>query len=267
MSDDRLKLAIEWARGAGEILLAGYGHVRQIETKSSVVDLVTEHDLASEAFLLGQIQSTYPQDAFLAEESGQRGSGAYSWVIDPLDGTTNFAHGLPLFAVSIACLLEGQPILGVVYAPAIDELFTASESSSAQLNGSSIHVSEQDNLDSALMVTGFPYDVRTRVDNNLGHYRDFALRTQGVRRFGSAALDLCYVAAGRFDGYWEVETQPWDYSAGALIVRQAGGTVTQMDGRRPEWQQSCSIVATNGTIHSAVRALLSGGVSSALPGG
>jgi myo-inositol-1(or 4)-monophosphatase len=256
MNHDRLTFATDLARRAGEILLGSDGHAGEVGTKSSPVDLVTEVDLASETFLLDQIQSAFPQDAVLAEESGRHGTGSYCWVLDPLDGTTNYAHGLPFYCVSIACLLEGRPILGVVYAPVLDELFRASESSPSQRNATAIRVSEQDDLNSALMVTGFPYDVRTRVDNNLDHYRDFALRTLAVRRFGSAALDLCYVAAGGFDGYWEVETHPWDFAAGALIVRQAGGTVTQMDGNRPDWQRSCSIVATNGAIHRPVLSLL-----------
>jgi myo-inositol-1(or 4)-monophosphatase len=252
MTVDRLQLATDLARRAGEMLLAGYGDPGEVRTKSTTVDLVTQYDLESEAFLLAEIHAAFPQDAVLSEETGPQGSGNHCWVIDPLDGTTNFAHALPIFSVSIACLRAGEPALGVVYAPVLGELFSASSDGPAQLNGDPIEVSSQDNLGSALMVTGFPYDVRQRPDNNLDHYRGFALRTLGVRRLGSAALDLCYVAAGRFDGYWEVETHPWDFAAGALIAQRAGALVSQINGRPPSWRQSCSIVASNPGLHPKI---------------
>ena len=233
-------------------MAGGLGRAGPVRTKRSTTDLLTEYDERTEALILAELGTRFPGEPILAEESGRQGSGSSLWVIDPLDGTTNFAHGIPFYCVSIAWLLNDRPRVGVVYAPALDELFAVTGDSPATLNGAQLQVSDRDQLDQALLVTGFPYDVRTRPDNNLDHYRRLALRSRAVRRMGSAALDLAYVAAGRFDGYWEVETHPWDFAAGSLMVEQAGGQVTTLAGERPRATQSTSVVATNGRIHAAL---------------
>jgi myo-inositol-1(or 4)-monophosphatase len=173
-------------------------------------------------------------------------------VIDPLDGTTNFARGVPFFCVSIACVQDRQPVLGVVFDPMRDELFTASKSEGAALNGRALNVSQTGSLDKSLLVTGFPYDIRTNPENNLSQYALFAVRSLGVRRLGSAALDLAYVAAGRFDGFWEYRLSPWDFAAGMLIVLEAGGRVTRIDGGPDVFREPTSILATNGRIHESM---------------
>jgi myo-inositol-1(or 4)-monophosphatase len=179
-------------------------------------------------------------------------------VIDPLDGTTNFAHGYPVYSISIGVEYEGRGLLGVVYDPTRDELFSAESGRGAFLNGTPISVSRTEQLDQALLVTGFAYDIRDTLNNNLDHFGRFALRAQGLRRTGSAALDLCYVAAGRFDGFWEVKLNPWDMAAGVVILREAGGTVTDFRGA-PHSIYQPELVASNGRIHDAMLAVLAEG--------
>jgi len=220
------------AREAGGLLLGMVGSSLDVRRKGEV-DLVTRADRASEERILERVRERFPDHAILAEESGRRPStdGApYLWVIDPLDGTTNFAHGLPIWSVSIGVLREGRPIVGVVHDPTRDECFTAVRGDGARLNGEPLRVSSAADLDEALLVTGFPYDIRTSPVNNLDHFERFMLRARAVRRLGSAALDLCYVAAGRFDAFWELKLHPWDVAAGALLVEEAGGRVTRFDG-------------------------------------
>jgi len=251
----RLKLAIELARKAGDELRQGFGHVKQIRRKGAV-DLVTEYDLRSEHLILEAIRQAFPQDAVLSEEAGQVSRGDICWMVDPLDGTTNFAHALPMFCVSIACTQGGVPALGVIYDPLREELFQALVGGGASLNGEPLRVSETGSLQEALLVTGFPYDIRTNPQNNLDHYSRLALLSLGVRRLGSAALDLAYVAAGRFDGYWELRLNPWDWAAGALLVREAGGRVTDFRGSEEVLVGADSLVATNGRVHDELRAAL-----------
>lgn len=241
--------ARDLARDAGQLLRAGYGKAERIRKKESQVDLVTEFDIKAESLILERIRQEYPGDTILSEESGKSGDQPDMWVVDPLDGTTNFAHGIPIFSVSIAYLKGGKPALGVVYGPALDEFFSAIAGRGAWLNDEPLAVSTTDNLSDSLLVTGFPYDIRSRKDNNLDHYATFALRSRAVRRLGSAALDLCYVAAGRFDAYWELETQPWDCAAGALLVQEAGGRLTQVNGSAVDYQRSTSLLASNGRLH------------------
>jgi myo-inositol-1(or 4)-monophosphatase len=181
-------------------------------------------------------------------------------VIDPLDGTTNFAHGFPFYSVSIGVEYDGRPLLGVVYDPSRDELFTALAGNGARLNDMPIAVSETEQLDRALLVTGFSSNIRETPNNNLNHFSRFTLRTQGMRRTGSAALDLCYVAAGRFDGFWEVKLNPWDMAAGVVILREAGGMVTDFSGNTHSIHQP-ELVASNGRIHEAMLAVLREGLS------
>ena len=252
----RLKLAVELARRAGEELRQGFGHVKHSRRKGAV-DLVTEYDLRSERLILEAIRQAFPQDAILSEEAGQVSRGDICWMVDPLDGTTNFAHALPMFCVSIACTQGGVPALGVIYDPLREELFQALAGGGALLNGEALRVSETNSLPEALLVTGFPYDIRTNPQNNLDHYSRLALLSLGVRRLGSAALDLAYVAAGRFDGYWELRLNPWDWAAGALLVREAGGQVTDFRGSEEVLVGADSLVATNGRVHGELLAALS----------
>ncbi len=241
-----------WSRRAGEILLAGLGQDIQIDHKSEI-DLVTEIDRRSEEFLIASIRERYPDDHIVAEESGViHGSNGHVWHIDPLDGTVNYAHGIPFFAVSLGYVENGQITLGVVYDPVRDECFSAQKGCGAYLNGKRLQVSTADELIQSLLVTGFPYDIRERSDNNLDHYSNFSLQSQGVRRLGSAALDLCYVAAGRLEGFWEVEIKSYDIAAGALMVEEAGGKVTDVRGGPEFLTLPCSILATNGRIHPAM---------------
>ncbi len=245
---DRLQLATELARRAGGLLLDGYGHATQIRHKGAI-DLVTEYDLKSEALLVEGIRAAFPEDGITSEEGGGGGGTGVRWLVDPLDGTTNFAHGLPIFSISIACVQAEEVLLGVVYDPTRNELFHAVAGEGAFLNGKPLRVSATDELDESLLVTGFPYDIRTNPDNNLGYFNALAVRAQAVRRLGSAALDLAYVAAGHFDGYWELRLSAWDWAAGVLLVQQAGGTVSTIGGDSKVLDGDATLVATNGRIH------------------
>jgi myo-inositol-1(or 4)-monophosphatase len=250
--------AIEMARSAGALLLEGYGTLHAPERKGRI-DLVTEFDRRSEALLLGEVARRFPGHAVLAEESGAHAAvdAPVRWLIDPLDGTTNFAHNYPFFAVSIGAEVEGELRAGVVFDPVRHELFAAAAGHGATLNGAPIHVSAISRVEDALLVTGFPYDVRERPDPYLSHFRAFLTRAQGIRRDGSAALNLCYLAMGRFDGFWEWNLSPWDMAAGVLIVREAGGWVTRFDGSgfRLDGRQ---MLATNGRLHEEMMAVLAG---------
>ncbi len=251
----RLSFMKDLARQAGSLLREGYSRVHQLEWKGAI-DLVTEYDLRSEKLLTENIQAAYPEEAILAEEGGSMGQGNSRWLIDPLDGTTNFVHGIPIFSISVGWTDNNGSQAGVVYDPMRDELFSAIRGGGSWLGDASISVSTSAALDDSLLVTGFPYDIRTHADNNLNHYADFALRSRGVRRLGSAAIDLAYVAAGRFDGYWELRLWPWDWAAGALLVREAGGNVTRAEGRGDVFREPTSILATNGLIHEEMLAVL-----------
>lgn len=244
------------ARQAGEILRAGYGREHHIQHKGAI-DLVTEMDRRSETYLLGEIRSSFPKHRIQAEETGnQPGEECCIWYIDPLDGTVNYAHGIPIFAVSIAFQQDGDLLLGAVYDPMREECFTAERGRGAWLNGKPIQAASQGSLDQALLVTGFPYDIRTNPQNNLEFYARFALNSLGVRRLGSAALDLAYVACGRFDGYWETSLQAWDLAAGALIAREAGALVTDMIGTPNYLIPPHSILAANPALHGHMLQML-----------
>ena len=242
---------------AGEILRAGFGQGNQIGLKGEI-DLVTEVDQQSEALLLAEITRKFPGHQIVSEETGGvpgDGNGSV-WFIDPLDGTTNFAHGLPIFSVSIAYAENGQLKYAVVYDPIHEELYSAEKGKGAYLNGTEISVSRTEELRSGLLVTGFPYDRFTNPNNNLDHFQNFALQAQGVRRLGSAALDLCYVAAGKVDGFWEIKLQPYDVAAGTLIAREAGAKVTKLNGEEDTVSQPVSIVAANPVLHPKMLAVL-----------
>lgn len=248
-----LHVAIEAAREAGKYLKYSVGKVRSVETKKGEErNLVSEIDKTSEQKIIGIIKRHYPHHAILAEESGgSEASAEYKWVIDPLDGTTNFLHGLPLFCVTIAIERKGEIIAGVVYDPNLDELFTAEKGSGAYVNGKRMHVSTSTRLIDSLLVTGFPYDIAANPGNVVGHFANFLMEGQGIRRLGSAALDLSYIAAGRLDGYWEVNLNPWDMAAGVLFVLEAGGRVTDFTGA-PTTIYHKQVLASNGLIHTAM---------------
>lgn len=252
-----LNFAMETVRDAGRILLEKLGRVNI--SKKGDINLVTEADLASEALIIERIRSHYPRHSILAEESGDAviigDGGSSKWIIDPLDGTTNYAHGYPCFCVTIALEHEGQIMLGVTYDPTRDELFAAEKGRGATLNGKPIRVSRSETLRDSLIVTGFPYDFKTR-PQFIKHFTDFLMESRGVRRDGSAAIDMAYVACGRFDGFWEEGLNPWDVAAGKLLVEEAGGVVSYYDGS-PFSIYTPPILASNGNIHNAMITVLS----------
>jgi len=246
--------AVEFARAAGAILREGYGRTHAPERKGRI-DLVTEYDRRAERLLLERIVERFPGHAVLAEESGAHAGSAVRWLVDPLDGTTNFAHNYPFFAVSLAVEVEGDLAAAAVFDPVREELFAASRGGGATLNADVLRVSDVARVEDALLVTGFPYDVREHPERSLPAFQAFLSRAQGIRRDGSAALNLCYLAAGRFDGFWEGHLAPWDMAAGVLIVREAGGRVTDyLDG--PFRLDGRQILASNGHLHEEMREIL-----------
>ena len=254
-----LNFAIQTARDAGRVLAERLGRNLRISNKSEL-DLVTESDLASERLIIDRIKTHYPRHAILAEESGENAPAAegaqsdWRWIIDPLDGTTNYAHGYPCFCVSLGLERNGTLELGVIYDPLRDEMFSAERGQGAALNGKRIHVSPTPHLSSALLCTGFPYDVRDRGEF-ARHFANFIMNAQGVRRDGAAALDLAYVAAGRFDGFWEEGLKPWDVAAGILLIEEAGGRVSDYQNQ-PLNIFTPPILATNGLIHEQMMRVL-----------
>jgi myo-inositol-1(or 4)-monophosphatase len=245
-------LAIEAAQAAGQIQLAGLEAEREIATKGTEIDLVTQIDRACEERIAAMIGERFPEHQLLAEEGTTAGSRSeYRWIVDPVDGTTNYAHGYPIFCVSIAVERAGEIVVGVVHAPMLRETFVATRGGGAWLNGRRLRVSQADDMNRSLLVTGFPYDIRTRPDNNLDHWNTFAVRCRAVRRDGSAALNLAYVAAGRFDGFWEIVLQPWDMAAASLMVTEAGGRLTDLYGR-PFDPFGSVCVASNALIHDQI---------------
>ncbi|MGI9036944.1 MAG: inositol monophosphatase family protein [Pyrinomonadaceae bacterium] len=251
-----LNFAMQTARDAGQILLEKFGRVTTI-TKKGDINLVTEADLASEALIIERIKSYYPKHSILAEESGSAmidANDVWKWIVDPLDGTTNYAHGYPCFCVTIALEHEGKIVIGATYDPTRDEMFAAESGQGASLNGRRIRVSETEKLSESLIVTGFPYDFKQR-QNFAKHLTDFMLESRGVRRDGSAAIDMAYVACGRFDGFWEEGLNPWDVAAGVLLIEEAGGFVTYYDGA-PFSIYKPPMCASNGLIHHAMLKVL-----------
>lgn len=249
-------MAVDAARAAGHLLREHFREPRRITYKGGPTNLVTEMDARAEAQIVERLQRAFPDDAVLAEERGAApGGSGRRWLIDPLDGTTNYAHGLPIFAVSIALEETGRVTLGVAFDPTRDELYVAERGAGATLNGTPLAVSDTPTLDESLLVTGFPYDIRLGRDTNLPEYAAFAVRSRAVRRLGSAVLDLAYVAAGRFDGYWELRLGAWDVAAGALLVEEAGGRVTDLVGG-PLDLDTPRVVASNGLIHHEILGVL-----------
>ena len=247
-----LQTAIEAAREAGAIILSGHASPKKITYKGDV-DLVTETDRRSEAAIVARLRRDFPEHAIVAEEGSGKDSAPspFVWHVDPLDGTTNFAHGYPCFAASIGLLENGKPIAGVVFNPVANEMFYASRGEGAYLNQKPIHVSTVERLGESLVSTGFPTHKRT--DNlNIHYYWEFTLRSHGVRRDGAASLDLCSVACGRFEAFWEFGLKSWDTAAGMLIVTEAGGNVTDLSGA-PYNPGGASILVSNGLVQDEVQ--------------
>jgi myo-inositol-1(or 4)-monophosphatase len=241
--------AVEAVIRAGDLMMTRFGGEMRVDKKGTI-DLVTEVDIAVERDFRTLIAGRFPSHAVLGEELGGGADAppGHCWVFDPIDGTTNFAHGLPIFCSSLALEVDGQAVVAAVYDPTRRELFTAERGAGAQLNGRPLRVSGAADLVDAMLVTGFPYDVHQRVDEIVGLFAAFVGRARAVRRLGSAALDLCYVAAGRMDGFWESDLKPWDIAGGALIVSEAGGRVTMMNGE-PFSSRGRQVLASNTNLH------------------
>ena len=249
-----LDFAVELAREAGGVLTHYMDREKHVELKGRA-NLVTVADREAEALIIRRIRDRYPSHAILAEESGASLGSEAKWTIDPLDGTTNFAHRYPFFCVSVGFEHAGKIQCGAVYDPWRDEMFSGARGLGAFVNGQPMQVSDADALSNALIMTGFPYGVREKMDTAMSQFRAFLIESQGVRRGGSAALDLCYIALGRVDGFWEMDLHPWDTAAGTIILEEAGGRITDFSGG-PFSVYGKQIVASNGRIHDEMIAIL-----------
>jgi len=246
--DNYREFAVSIAKEAGIILKERFHGKHEIDYKGEI-NIVTEVDRLAEEMIISRINQKFPHHDILAEESAGIANGSkYRWIIDPIDGTTNYAHGFPFFCVSIALEKDGEVITGVIYNPVLQEMFVAEKGGGASLNNKEIKVTKTDELIKSFLATGFPYDISQDPDNNLNYFNGMALKAQAIRRAGSAAIDLAYVAAGRFDGFWQLKLHPWDTAAGWLLVKEAGGVVTQISGDRYHLE-SPNILASNGRIH------------------
>jgi myo-inositol-1(or 4)-monophosphatase len=248
--------AVDLARRAGVLLKEKFNQKHEIHYKGEI-NLVTEADKMSEDLIIAAISQKFPDHGILSEESPViTGVGKLRWIIDPLDGTTIYTHGYPVFCVSIALENEGIIVLGVIYDPMREEMFVAVRGKGAYLNDKKLMVSHIDNISKSLLATGFPYDIRESKENNLDYFNSMALNVQAIRRAGAAALDLAYLAAGRFDGFWELKLKPWDTAAGCLLVTEAGGVISDIAGSK--WNlQSPSLLSSNGLIHEQMISVLS----------
>ena len=256
-SADARDIALEVGGAAGRLLAEGWEHVGEIRHKELTTDLVTEWDTRIERFLLDELPRRAPGVPILGEEYGGRIDPAGTWIVDPVDGTVNFAHGLPLFAISIGYQERGEDLAGVVIAPALGWTFAAARGEGATRNGAPLRVSATGTLERAMVCTGFPYDRQVSPRNNFSAWDHLQRVAGAVRRLGSASLDLCFVAAGWLDAYWEFKLKPWDLAAGAAIVAEAGGRVTALDGGRFV-AESGEILATNGALHDTMITELAG---------
>jgi len=252
---DLLEEVVRISHLAGKLLKDRFLTDFLVEHKGEM-DLVTEMDRSAQDLIEKEIRSRHPDHGILAEEDLEiHGSTGFQWIVDPLDGTTNYAHRFPVFSTSIAVTLDGETLCGVVYNPISEELFKAYKGAGASLNGCPVKVSGTGHLEDSLLGTGFSARIRKAADNNIAHFGKFALKTQGIRRCGSAALDLCFVACGRLDGYWELGLKPWDIAAGLLIVTEAGGVTTDFDGNDLRLDGS-RVLASNGRIHEEMLQIL-----------
>lgn len=244
-------VAIQAALSAGALLRSGFGTHFRIDAKKGKQNLVTEFDKAAEEHIITSILRSFPDHCILAEESGvtKTANSPVTWIIDPLDGTVNFAHGIPVFTISIAACIDKTIATGVVYQPMTEELFIAQQGKGAFLNGKQIFVSKVNHFDASLLATGFPYNVDKDPLECVEKFAKMQLKGVPIRRLGSAALDLCYVAAGRFDAFWEVGLHPWDMAAGKLLVEEAGGTVSHWDGSAHRIFDYDTLLATNTLLH------------------
>ncbi len=257
MWKEELSTAKKAAMSAGTVLNRLFGKVRDI-TKKGDIDLVTEADFQAEKIVLSTLSHKFPGDSILAEESGtHQQASKRTWIVDPLDGTTNFVHGFPMFAVSIALEIEQEMVLGVVYNPFMNELFEAVKDGGALLNGRPIRVSSIQDLEESLLATGFPYNIRECPEKILGLFQKMIVKAQGVRRPGSAAIDMCYVAMGRLDGFWEQDLKPWDTAAGTVMVTEAGGKLSNYQGG-PYTPHQKTVVAANPLIHRKMMEVIGG---------
>lgn len=252
MIEDVIKIAKE----AGEIVREGFGKNLEIKFKSNETNIVTNIDKASEEHIIDFIKKKYPSHGILAEEEGEVEKGdEFLWVIDPLDGTTNFAHGLPIFSISIGVVKNGETVAGVIYDVMMDMVYSAEKGGGAFANDKKISVNEGDNLKQSLLVTGFPYNIADNPYGALEKFAELTKATSGVRRLGSAAIDFCYVAKGVFEGFWEVNLNPWDICAGKFIVEEAGGLVTDFSGNKIDFY-SKQILCSNGKVHNGMISIL-----------
>ena len=250
------KVGIAAAYKGQRVLLSHYNSGKSKVDKKGAIDLVTEADTESEKTIIGTLKKAFPDHTVLAEESGlNKGEADHKWIVDPLDGTTNFAHRLGLFAISIAFALSGDTVIAIVLSPVTGELFTAVKGEGAELNGRPINVSNAQTVSESLLVTGFPYNLTNGFNPLMTRFSNCLKASQGVRRLGSAALDLCFVACGRFDGFWEQNLKPWDTAAGELIAREAGATVTNFSNQPFDIYKN-EILATNGNVHEEMLLLL-----------
>ena len=249
------QIGLDAASQSAEVLLSYFGNIKTIKKKGAI-DLVTQADTGSEEVIIDVIRAAFPDHGIVAEESGLHNiKSPERWIIDPLDGTTNFAHGVPLYGVSIAFAIENEILMGIVFNPSMDELYCAVKGEGATLNGRPISVSQAEDLNDSLLVTGFPYTLREMIDPLMARFKTMLNHAQGVRRLGAAALDLCYVACGRFDGFWEQRLKPWDTAAGSLIATEAGGMVTDFSNNAFSVDMP-EILVTNGKIHEQMISLI-----------
>jgi len=252
--------AVQIAREAGHVLMNYFDKPHEIQSKENVFDIVTEADQAAERIIVEALHDTFPTHRVIGEEGSSVGTqdAEYFWYIDPLDGTVNYAHGIPIFSVSVAMAdKQMRPLVGVVYNPAYDRLFSAAQGLGALANDQPMLVSRGAVLNQCVLGTGFPYDTSTNPDNNLREFGELTKRTRGVRRLGSAAIDLCYVAMGRFDASWQKRVKPWDVQAGIIIVQEAGGMVTDYNGAQSKLMYTgLEVVASNGRVHNQVLGVL-----------
>ncbi len=253
---DTAKAAIEVALEAGQLLKKGFNSHYKISNKEGIQNLVTEYDMRSEKFIIEELKKRFPDSGFLAEEEGAFGKSEFKWIIDPLDGTVNFAHKIPFFCVSIALEKKSEIVLGVIYSPMLDELFVGEKDQGAWLGNKKLEVTKTSILEKAFLSTGFPYNLKDNPENCIDQFMKFLKLGLPVRRIGSAALDMAYLAAGRYDGFWETNLGPWDCAAGKIIVEEAGGKITAWNGEPFTLSSYNTLVASNGKLHDKLLKIL-----------